>query len=230
MPNDDNYWAMFASYVFVTPRQAIQILNGKRITVYVRLKRLYEAGYLGRVRQNDFAEFVYFLTQKGADRCVERLGVNRWYIGKKSLMQIPHDIGITEFQLRLARAFPHMEVRRWRTDLQKDFDGEVPDLYFNIGDGMEWTPFEYVRMNPVTAEKLRDYNSAFKRSYFVLPTEKRVENVLISIEDDLPSSRLWFTDEALYRKDILGKIWWTPKNFRERQYSILKPEKVEEDL
>jgi hypothetical protein len=216
---------MFSTYVFVTPRQAIQILDGKRISVYVRLRRLFEGGYLGRVQQSDFAEYVYYLTEKGAEKCIERgyLG-KKWYIGRKSLMQIPHDIGITEFQFRLARAFPHMEARRWRADLQKDFEGEVPDLYFNIGDGMEWTPFEYVRMNPVTVEKLRGYDKEFKRSYFVLPTQRRVENILKAIEEELPSSRLWFTSEDRYREDILGKIWWTPKNYADRVYSLLKPE------
>lgn len=225
MLNDDNYWRMFSSYVFVTPRQAIRILGGIRISVYVRLRRLFEGGYLGRVQQSDFSDYVYYLTEKGAEKCIERGYLQkRWYIQRKSLMQIPHDIGITEFQLRLARAFPQMESRRWRADLQPDFEGEVPDLFFNIGDGMEWTPWEYIRMNPITKEKLTDYNAKFKRSYFVLPTEKRIDNLLKSIEDEIPSTRLWFTDEASYQRDILGKIWWTPQNFRDRQYSILKPE------
>jgi hypothetical protein len=42
-----------------------------------------------------------------------------------------------------------MEGRRWKTDLQKDFDHEVPDLFFDLHDGIGWTPFEYVRTNPM---------------------------------------------------------------------------------
>lgn len=71
--------------------------------------------------------------------------------------------------------------------------------------------------------KLKTYDAQKYRTLVVMPTTQRVANFLSKIEDELPSSRLWFTDEASYQNDIMGKIWWTPRNFRERQYSILKP-------
>jgi hypothetical protein len=108
--------------------------------------------------------------------------------------------------------------RVFRTDLRHDFD-DIPDALLDTGEG--WTPFEYVRVNPVSEAKLRHYDKQFKRSYIVMPTTKRIELLLSALEDSLPSSKLWFTSEDMYRKDILGKIWWTPKNFRDRQYSIL---------
>src|SRR5579871_1877627 len=72
MPNDDKLWAMFSTYVYVTAKQAIQILGCKPDYIQVRLRRLFESGYLDRQQKNDFAEFVYFLTERGGNLCAER--------------------------------------------------------------------------------------------------------------------------------------------------------------
>ena len=64
--------------------------------------------------------------------------------------------------------------------------------------------------------------------FFILPTRERVLNLLAKIEDTFPSSEFWFTDEASYRENILGKIWWTPKDFRDKTYSIFKPPEGEQ--
>jgi hypothetical protein len=222
MPNDDRIWAMFNRYVFVTVQQARSVLDCKFDYINVRLRRLHETGFLGRVQQNDFAPFLYFLSKTGAEEAVRRGEMEHpRCIQKKSLMQIPHDIGITDFHLRLEKAVEGLAWRQWRTDLQKEFD-DVPDALFSI-DGSGWSPFEYVRTNPINIEKLKYYDKQFHRAYIVMPTVKRIQIFLASIEDELPSSKLWFTAEELYQKDILGKIWWTPRNFRDRVYSILKP-------
>ena len=92
-------------------------------------------------------------------------------------------------------------------------------------------PFEYVRSyesgykkgESSLVSKLKRYDKQFDRSYIVMPTLARVENFLSKIEKELPTTRLWFTDEAHYRENIMGKIWLTPKNWQERTYSILKP-------
>ena len=55
-----------------------------------------------------------------------------------------------------------------------------------------------------------------------MPTQKRVALFLGKIEEELPTTQFWFTDEDSFQKNILGKIWWTPKDFRERTYSIFK--------
>jgi hypothetical protein len=44
---------------------------------------------------------------------------------------------------------------------------------------------------------------------------------LAKIEDRFPLRRFWFTDEESYRANILGKIWWTARDFREATYSLL---------
>jgi hypothetical protein len=225
MPNDDKIWAMFEAYVFVTVKQAQEILGCKPDYIQVRLRRLYEAGYLGRVQQSVFTDYLYFLTEQGAMQAIERGAmIHKWYVQKKSLMQIPHDSGVTACQIALFREFPHMQSRRWRTDLQKDFDGEVPDLFFNLHDGTGWTPFEYERLNPVSQEKLHEYSKTFNRSYVVVQTERRAANLLSAIEHDIPTTKLWFTTKDLLLTNTKGKIWWTPKDYATRQRSILKPE------
>jgi hypothetical protein len=223
MPKDDLFWEAFSKYVYLTPTQVQLVTGRKQITVYVRLERFYDAGLLGKARQNDFSPWLYFLTEKGALKCIERGYLTRkWYIGRKATNQIPHEIGITNCQMIFAANFPG-EIRRWRADLQKDFHGEVPDLFFNL-DGT-WTPFEYVLQNPLTIDKLRDYNATFPRSYFILPTEKRVENVLAQcVHENLDTTKLWFTTETLFKQNPTGKIWATPHNYEDRAYSILKPE------
>ncbi len=223
MPNDDKIWAMFSRYVFVTTNQAQEILGCKWDYINVRLRRLFQAGYLGRVQQNDFAPYLYFLTEAGATLAFSRGHMTRpWYIQRKATNQIPHEIGITNWQMKFAKAFPEAEFRRWRTDLQHDFDGEVPDLFFDLKDGVGWVPFEYERMNLIKEEKLRDYDREFPRTYTVVQTNKRALNLVASLEESLPSSKLWFTSEEMFDRDITGKIWWTPANFRTRVYSIVK--------
>jgi len=225
MANDKYIYAMFALYVFVTVKQAQQILGCKFDYINVRLRRLEQTGFLGRVQQNDFAPFVYFLSKTGAERALG-LGVAEEprYISKKSLMQIPHDIGITECQIALFRNFSPLHVRRWRADLHKFYDGDLPDLSIDFHDGWGWSPFEYVRTNPVSDEKLAAYATNHPRTLIVLPTIERVKRILTRLEESLPTSKLWFTYEEKFLEDPTGKVWWTPKNFRDRVYSILKPE------
>jgi hypothetical protein len=49
---------------------------------------------------------------------------------------------------------------------------------------------------------------------------KRVRMLIAKIETEFPSRKFWLTDSATHKGDILGKIWWTPKDFRDRTYSI----------
>jgi hypothetical protein len=36
-----------------------------------------------------------------------------------------------------------------------------------------------------------------------------------------PYRRFYATDEEGYKTDVLGKIWWTPKDFRAATYSLV---------
>jgi hypothetical protein len=78
-------------------------------------------------------------------------------------------------------------------------------------------------------ELYQNYKHQFQKKYqmgdfrvlWVLPTKARVLGLLSKIEDRFPYRRFYATDEESYRKNILGKIWWTPKDFRDTTYSIL---------
>jgi hypothetical protein len=222
MPTDDRIWDMFAKYGFVTAPQAMVILGKTATPTYYRLRRLYEDGWLGRERQGQSDNWLYFI--KNPERAIDRgLLKHEWSIQRKATNQIPHEVGITDCQIIFYRHFPTAEIRRWRADLLHDFKREVPDLYFDLKDGIGWVPFEYVRRNPITEEKFKDYLAKFPRSYFVVPTGKYLENLLEKVEDDFPSTKLWFTYEDVFYKNPKGKIWYCPKDFRDRARSILPP-------
>lgn len=236
MPNDDKLWAMFSSYIYVTAKQAIQILGCKPDYIQVRLRRLYEHDYLDRQQKNDFSEFVYYFTEKGGNLAAERghLQEPRW-ITKKSPMTLDHDVEISRFHLTLEKALcgkAHLVWEQWRGDLGREFDSEwIPDAKFVIiGESaglleiVKSGESGYKKGESSLVAKLKTYDREKHHTLIVMPTIQRIQNFLSKIEDELPSTRLWFTDEASYQRDILGKIWWTPRNFRERQYSILKPE------
>lgn len=218
---------MLHKFVFMTVKQAHAYLGGSFSYINTRLRRLAETNYLGREQQNAFAEHIYWLARKGAEVGMARGAVPKpWSIQKKSKMQIPHDAGITSCLMLLDREFPNMQCRRWKTDLEKDFEGEIPDLFFDLQDGVGWCPFEYVVTNPLSRDKMRDYANGYERTYVVLPTLKAVQFALQTANElNLTNAnRLWFTYEELFLSEPKGKIWWNPKTMGDKAYSILKPE------
>ena len=242
MPNDDKLWAAFSSYVYLTARQVQTVVGCKPDYTQVRLRRLYEAGFLDRQQKNDFSEFVYFLTERGGELAADRghLESPKW-ISKKSPMTLDHDVEISDFHMRLQQSILTTDIfaivwHQWRGQLAKQFGDWIPDAHFFFQD--TWHVLEIVRSTEwgykkgesSLVTKLKTYDAEKRRVLVVMPTQLRIQKFFAKVEEELPSSRLWFTDEASYRKDILGKIWWTPKNFRERQYSILKTGGMNYDL
>ena len=174
------------------------------------------------------------------------------YIESKSRMIVNHDLEITNFHLALERALngkPGISVwRQWRDDLRDKVqtnDGStaiIPDAYFTLAGKAYFLEIvksyesEYKGGRSNIEQKLAlylTYKTRFEAKYgifdthdfrvlWVLPTQKRVAMLLGKIEDEFPSRKFWFTDEASYRKDILGKIWWTPKDFRDKTYSLFE--------
>jgi hypothetical protein len=69
-------------------------------------------------------------------------------------------------------------------------------------------------------EYWKQYEDEF-RVLFVMPTKSRVYHFLAKIKNRFPFRRFWFTDEESYRANILGEIWWTPRDFKEETYSLL---------
>jgi hypothetical protein len=237
MANDDRIFAAFSSYVYLTVKQMQEILGCKFDYIETRLRRLYQAGYLDRQQQTPFGDFTYFLTQRGGELCASRghLPSPRW-ISKKSKMTLAHDNTISDFHMRLEHALRGTPYQgeawwfQWRGDLAKQFGDWIPDAYFRTGQDsfvleiVKSTESGYKKGESSLVTKLKTYEAEKRHVLVVMPTLQRIQNFIAKIEEEIPSSRIWFTSEERYQKDILGKIWWAPKNYRDRVYSILKPE------
>jgi hypothetical protein len=223
-----------AKYQFLTVEQASELLGRNIISVRRRMMQLYRAGFLNRVQESPYAPFVYFLAEKGGRRAAELgyLPEPRW-TDAKSQNHVMHDLVITEFHLALEKALGDsghsLSWEQWRGDLRLGPD-LIPDARFTIDaeapsflEVVRSYESEYKGGKSSLEKKLDEYRKArVHRVYITMPTVERVANFLWKIEDDLPSTQFWFTDEDSFRKRILGKIWWTPADFRDRIYSIFK--------
>jgi hypothetical protein len=260
---DDDIYAAFAKYTYLTAEQSVIILGRGLDTVQKRFQVLFEAGILNRVRESLVDPYVYFLDRDGAKRACDlgELETPR-YITSKSRMIVNHDLEITKFHLALEDAInpfaPDKQLtptvtswRQWRDDLRDTVETSegkhamIPDAFFALDDGspihrkaffleiVKSYESEYQGGRSNIEQKLslyQQYRPRFQEKYghddfrvlWVLPTVKRVQMLIGKIENDFPSRKFWFTDEASYKRDILGKIWWTPKDFRDRTYSIFE--------
>jgi hypothetical protein len=190
--------------------------------------------------------FVYFLDEKGGTQAagLGYLPSPRW-IESKSRMTVSHDLEITKFHLVLEKKLHEqgfiLNWKQWRGELKDQADGSaiIPDAYFTFNDDafflevVKANESEYHNGESNIERKFALYNSyreRFREKYgmddfrvlWVLPTKERVLRLLAKIEDRLPYRRFYLTDEESYQKNILGKIWWTPRDFREATYSILR--------
>ncbi|HEV3219578.1 MAG TPA: replication-relaxation family protein [Candidatus Acidoferrales bacterium] len=230
-----------AKYQFVTVEQAAEQLKRNVIAVRRRMMQLFQASLLNRERRSDLDPFVYFLSENGGNLAASYgfLPEPRW-IGGKSPTHLAHDLEITNFHIALEKAFQNTTHtlyfwQQWRGDLKDivDPNGEIeliPDARFGIDEDADALlevvkSYEsgYTSRESSLVKKLKAYKQlGIKRVYITMPTQLRVARFLDKIEDDIKSTQFWFTDEASYKRDILGKIWWTPADFRDRTYSIFK--------
>jgi len=231
-----------AVYQFLTVEQLAEICKRNIIAVRRRCLSLYSANVLNRARRDKLAPYVYFLGEEGAKTAYERGYLpDPHFVKSKSSLLIPHDLEITNFHLALEKAAEITEWRQWRGDLKDTVDGEtlIPDAYFALQGSSFFLEVvksyesEYESGESNIERKLNLYNNyrnPFREKYgasdfrvlWVLPTQERVLRLLTKIEDRFPYRRFYFTHEELYRKNISGKIWWTPKDFRDATYSIDK--------
>lgn len=230
-----------AKYQFLTVAQVAALVDRNIIGIRGRLMELHAGAILNRVRvtESEYPMWVYFLAEKGGRRAAELgyLPEPRW-TDAKSPTHVMHDLTLTEFHLALEKALGskhRLSWEQWRGDMAEmlDPDGQidlVPDARFTIDDEepsllevVRSYESEYERGKSSLQKKLEAYKKlGVHRVHVTMPTQLRIANFLAKIEDDLPSTRFWFTDEDSFRKNIMGKIWWTPKDFRERTYSIFK--------
>jgi len=189
--------------------------------------------------------FVYFLDEKGGIQAAELgyLPSPRW-IESKSRMTISHDLEITKFHLALEKKLHGegfiLDWKQWRGELKDQAEGSafIPDAMAVFNENaffleiVKANESEYHNGESNIERKFALYNSyreRFREKYgmddfrvlWVLPTKERVLRLLAKIEDRFPYRRFYLTDEASYQKNVLGKIWWTPRDFRDKTYSLL---------
>lgn len=216
------------------------------IAVRRRMLHLFEAGFLNRARRDKLAPYVYFLSEKGSAEALKygHLTEHR-YIKSKSSILVPHDLEITIFHRTLQKALRDAgqslsEWEQWRGAIGQHVQTEdgkeslIPDGKFYINECAFYLEVvksyesEYKDGESNVERKISLYNE-FRRQttsedfrvLFVMPTKMRVAHFLAKIEEKFPYRRFWFTDEESYRTNILGKIWWTPRDFRDATYGLL---------
>jgi hypothetical protein len=232
---------------FVTVEIVAEDAKRNIISVRRRMLSLYRAGILNRARRDRFSAWLYFLSEKGSALALT-FGVQAElrFIKSKSSILVPHDLEITLFHRALRKKLHdtgHIltEWEQWRgateigAETENGAESIIPDARFRIDD----EPHTYLEVTKSyqseydengrgsIEKKLRVYNALWRhtrqefRVLILMPTKLRVANFLAKIEDEFPYRRFWFTDEESYRTNMLGKIWWTARDFREATYSLL---------
>jgi hypothetical protein len=231
---------------FVTVEMVAEDAKRNVIAVRRRMLSLYQAGFLNRSRRDKLAPYVYFLSEKGSDEALKHGHLNEpRYIKSKSSILVPHDLEITIFHRTLRKKLHdagHIlsEWDQWRGALKHEVETAngrealIPDGRFCIDDGndcyleiVKSYESEYENGESNVEHKIFLYNEYWRQSgddfrvLFVMPTKARVAHFLAKIEERFPYRRFWFTDEESYRANVLGKIWWTPRDFRDATYGLV---------
>jgi hypothetical protein len=190
--------------------------------------------------------YIYFLGKKGGEFAYDLgyLPAARSTESKSRLM-IGHDLEITKFHLALKFALDGIpcEWKQWRSELKHTItvEGEnqalIPDAYFSFQNRCFFLEIvksqetEYVNGESNIVRKFRTYlafQDAFAERYghedfrviWVFPTRERVARLLAKLETQFPYRKFWLTDEQSYQANLKGKIFWTPKDFRDATYGL----------
>jgi len=190
--------------------------------------------------------YFYFLDTKGGELAYE-LGYLPAPRGteSKSRLMIAHDLEITKFHIALHNALQGQpyEWKQWRGELKDilTIDGEshalIPDAYFSFQNKCFFLEIvkskesEYQNGESNIERKFTTYlayRKAFAERYmcedfrviWVFPTKERVARILSKLETPFPYRKFWLTDEESYERNIKGKIFWTPKDFRDTTYGL----------
>ncbi len=193
--------------------------------------------------------WVYYLAERGARLAADMgLAPSVRFVQDKSRMTVEHDTAITQFHLALKvhlasrNSIRDFEWKQWRGDLLDKVEGHesiIPDAYFRIGESCWFVEMvrshesEYRKGKSNLVRKLEAYlayRDGFRKRYghpdfrviLLLPTEERVARLLSKLEDDkaLCARRFWLTHSAMWKSDLSGKIFWTPKDFRGEAYGF----------
>jgi hypothetical protein len=205
---------------------------------------LYQAGYVLRTAVYTayspvpHYEFCYRLSKHGT-KAVWGAGTK-----EKTPYSLDHDREITQFHIELAQNWNNDTLYWQQRNLKKPV---YPDALFALSRDGAAAHYFFLEVEKSRAGHYRSGESSLEAKlkryaryrktigcrrdwvYFddfrvvvVMRNEKRRLNLLQKLRTAIPHHFVWTTTEDLYRGDILGQIFLTPKDFGERTHSLLE--------
>ena len=191
------------------------------------------------------------LTDKGVQFTGDLLPVAAKTFDDHSARTLDHELEISFFHIALKRLCAAKGLRLFwqQRDLKRTIN---PDAYFAIADPSQpagKNTFHYLlEVERAKLGHMRDgesqivkklskyykfYNSAdcerdwgFKqfRVIVVQRTDAKRQFLLAKIAKKYSHRMFWLTTESLYRENLMGEIFQTPRDYAQRSYSIFTPQ------
>lgn len=245
-PKRADFLKHFLNFPYISTEQAYKLAGAKNDTQQRATRRfllkLHEAGYLLRTplytqySPAPHFQFSYRLSKYGAQV------VHGKSTAEKSPYSIAHDSEITSFHTELQMEFGG-EVLIWE---QKNLKKTVyPDALFGFSWDRKRVHYFFLEIEKSRQghyengksgldTKLERYDKYRKSAkckkewvYFddfrvcvVVKNRERADNLLKKLAGTLPYRFIWITTEEDYKRDIMGSIWRTPKDWQGRSWSF----------
>lgn len=244
---------ILADHCYITTGQCARILGIERgyplRALQMVLRRAYLGGLLNRRKVVDYDdsrgftpyELAYWLTKQGC----ERIGRGK-FNEEKSPRTLEHEIAISEFHIRLAKACKERGVAlHWR---QRNLKRTVnPDALFGLSDpglpANENTFYYFLEVEKSKQGNYRQGESGLIRKLnryheyqagghcredwrwfdqfrvvVVVKNEARRRNLLLALEETQPTRIFWVTTGDA---ELSQKVFLTPKDHGQTAYSLL---------
>ena len=235
--------------VYVTQTEANRASMRRTLSLLLAEGYVHRLPYTELERTVGASTFVYGLTDKGCGLTTEITGPTGKPFDDHSQRTLDHELEISFFHVALNRLCEKHENLRlyWQ---QKALKCTInPDAYFAITDTLKpegkdtfhyfleieraklgsWKNGEphiirklakyYAYYNSDDCEKEWEHFRQF-RVILVQRTEEKREFLLSKLRE-YQHRMFWLATENLYKSDLAGKIFKTPKDFREATYSLL---------
>jgi hypothetical protein len=223
-PNDND---------FRTARRTLQLLHQENL---VHRERYFELD-----RDYGNISYVYGLSDKGLEHIDPYAPAKSF--DEHSARTLDHELEISFFHvaLNVCAAKHGLELSWQQSDLKR---GIHPDAYFSLtnekGAYHFFLEIERQRIgnrkngDPSIVRKVERYVNYFDteqcekdwdfrkfRTIIVQRNDVRRQHLLDILREKLPMRTLWLTTEPLYKQDIGGEIFLTPKDYADQRYSFL---------
>jgi hypothetical protein len=201
-------------------------------------------GYVTRLPYFDLttegATYVYGFSDKGVH---ENGGELIKTFDEHSERTLDHELEITYFHIALKPFCEKNDLNLYWQQADLKTATIHPDAYFSIGKGEKWNHFfleierskigNYREGESSIIRKLgkyydlfdtngceKDWNFKQFRVIVVQRTDERRQNLCNALQSKYKHRMFWITTEALYKADIGGDIFKTPKDYADKTYSF----------